>query len=424
MKISFLISAFKIRDLRKKILFILFIFLIFRLLANIPIPGVEKENLKKFFEQFKTFGLLNIFTGGALEKVSIAMLGLGPYITAIIILQVLTLVFPSLEKMYKEGGREGREKFEQYGRILTIPLSFLQGLGMISLFKRQGILPEMDVLTILSSLFTVTAGTVFLMWLGELISEKGLGNGVSLLIFAGIAAEFPTSLKALVSGFSPERFLSYLLFLVMVLVIITGVVFINESRRKIPISYSKRVRGMRLFGGVSTYLPLSINPAGVIPIIFAISFLTFPPMIANFFSHRGGIIGSLASQTVIIFENPLWHSVIYFILVVAFAYFYTFIVFDPKSVSQNLQKFGGFIPGIRPGRPTANYISFVLNRVLVLGSLFLGLIAIMPTIVQSITKIGAFTFLVGGTSVLILVSVILETIKQLKAELEMREYEV
>jgi preprotein translocase subunit SecY len=424
MKLSFLISAVKIRDLRKKILFILFIFLIFRLLANIPIPGVEKKSLEKLFQEFKTFGLLNIFTGGALERVSIAMLGLGPYITAIIILQVLTLVFPSLEKMYKEGGKEGREKFEQYGRILTIPLCFLQAFGMISLFKNRGILPEMDFITTLSSLFTVTAGTVFLMWLGELISEKGLGNGVSLLIFAGIAADFPNSVKALVSGFAPERFLSYLLFLLMVLVIVTGVVFINESKRNIPVSYSKRVRGMKLFGGVSTYLPLSVNPAGVIPIIFAISFLTFPPMIGNFFASQGGLMGSLARQTVAIFENPLWHSIFYFVLVVGFTYFYTFIVFNPKSVSQNLQKFGGFIPGIRPGKPTSNYISFVLNRVLVLGSVFLGLIAIMPTIVQSITKIGAFRFLVGGTSVLILVSVILETIKQLKAELEMREYEV
>jgi preprotein translocase subunit SecY len=424
MKLSFLISAVKIRDLRKKILFILFIFLIFRLLANIPIPGVEKKSLEKLFQEFKTFGLLNIFTGGALERVSIAMLGLGPYITAIIILQVLTLVFPSLEKMYKEGGKEGREKFEQYGRILTIPLCFLQAFGMISLFKNRGILPEMDFITTLSSLSTVTAGTVFLMWLGELISEKGLGNGVSLLIFAGIAADFPNSVKALVSGFAPERFLSYLLFLLMVLVIVTGVVFINESKRNIPVSYSKRVRGMKLFGGVSTYLPLSVNPAGVIPIIFAISFLTFPPMIGNFFASQGGLMGSLARQTVAIFENPLWHSIFYFVLVVGFTYFYTFIVFNPKSVSQNLQKFGGFIPGIRPGKPTSNYISFVLNRVLVLGSVFLGLIAIMPTIVQSITKIGAFRFLVGGTSVLILVSVILETIKQLKAELEMREYEV
>jgi preprotein translocase subunit SecY len=424
MKISFLIDALKVRDLRKKFLFIIFVFAVFRLLANIPIPGVERENLEKFFEQFKAFGLLNIFTGGALERLSIVMLGLGPYITAIIILQLLTLIFPSLEKMYKEGGREGREKFEQYGRILTVPLCFLQTFGMLSLFKRQGILPQMDFLTMLSSLFTVTAGTIFLMWLGELISEKKLGNGVSLLIFAGIAADFPTNIGSLVAGFSAERFFSYLLFFAMVLGIVTGVVFVTEAKRNIQISYSKRIRGTRMFGGVQTFLPLSINPAGVIPIIFALSFLTFPPMIANFLSGMGGIISSLAKQTISLFENNLIHSMLYFILVVGFTYFYTLIVFDPDSVSQNLQKFGGFVPGIRPGKPTSHYISYVLNRILVFGSLFLGVIAIMPTIVQTITKIGAFRFLVGGTSVLILVSVILETIKQIKAELEMREYEV
>jgi len=424
MKISFIIDALRVRDLRRKILFIIFVFAIFRLLANIPIPGVDRGNLEKFFGKFKAFGLLNIFTGGALERLSIVMLGLGPYITAIVILQLLTLIFPSLEKMYKEGGREGREKFEQYGRILTIPLCFLQTFGMLSLFRRQGILPQMNFLAMLSSLFTTTAGTILLMWLGELISEKGLGNGVSLLIFAGIAADFPTNIASLISGFAPERLFSYILFFLMVLAIIAGVVFVNEAKRNIQISYAKRIRGMRMFGGVQTFLPLSINPAGVMPIIFALSFLTFPPMVANFLSGMGGIIGTLSQQTISLFENSLIHSILYFILVVGFTYFYTMVVFDPESVSQNLQKFGGFVPGIRPGKPTANYISFVLNRVLLFGSLFLGTIAIMPTVVQAITGIGAFRFLVGGTSVLILVSVILQTIKQIRAELQMREYEV
>jgi len=424
MKISFLIDALRVKDLRKKILFILFVFAVFRLLANIPIPGVDRGNLEKFFEKFKAFGLMNIFTGGALERLSIVMLGLGPYITAIVILQLLTLIFPSLERMYKEGGREGREKFEQYGRILTVPLCFLQTFGMLTLFRRQGILPQMNFLAMLSSLFTTTAGTIILMWLGELISEKNLGNGVSLLIFAGIAADFPTNILSLISGFSPEKIFYYILFFLMVLVIITGVVFVNEARRNIPVSYTKRVRGMRIFGGAQTFLPLSINPAGVMPIIFALSFLTFPPMIANFLSGAGGIIGKISHQTISLFENNILHSILYFILVVGFTFFYTMVVFDPESVSQNLQKFGGFIPGIRPGKPTANYISYVLNRILVFGSLFLGVIAIMPTIVQTITKISAFRFLVGGTSILILVSVILETVKQIKAELEMREYEI
>lgn len=424
MKPQILFEAFKIHDLRKRIFFILFIFLIFRLMANIPIPGVNKENLTKFFSQFKAFGLLNIFTGGALERISIVMLGVGPYITAVIILQLLTLVIPSLEKMYKEGGREEREKFEQYGRILTLPLAILQAFGMLSLFARQGILPKLTLLEMVSSVFTISAGTLILMWLGELISEKGLGNGVSLLIFAGIAADFPTNLASLIFNFSFEKLFSYLLFLLMAILIITGVTFVNEAKRNIPVSYSKRVRGMRLFGGASTFLPISLNPAGVIPIIFALSFLTFPPTIANFFVGFGGKIGSLASSVVNFFENSLYHTILYFVMVVGFTYFYTFVVFDPTSVSKNLQKFGGFIPGIRPGKSTAQYISSVLYKILVFGSLFLGIIAIMPTIVQAITKITAFRFLVGGTSILIVVSVILDFAKQLRAEIEMREYEI
>ena len=424
MKPKVLFEAIRIKDLRKKIIYIFFILAIFRLMANIPIPGVERENLKKFFEEFKAFGLLNIFTGGALERISIVMLGLGPYITSVVILQLLTLIFPSLEKMYREGGREGREKFEQYGRILTFPLSFLQALGMLSLFSRRGILPKLSFLGTISSACTISAGTLILMWLGELISEKGLGNGVSFLIFAGIAADFPTNLGTLISGFTPSKFFSYLLFLLMALIIITGVTFVNEAKRNIPVSYSKRVRGTRLFGGASTYLPLSINPAGVMPIIFALSFLTFPPMIANFFTGFDGQVGNIASKVISLFENPLFHGVSYFFLVVAFTYFYTSVVFDPDSVAQNLQKFGGFIPGIRPGKKTAKYISSILQKILVFGSLFLGIIAIMPTIVQGITKVKAFRFLVGGTSILIVVSVILDTVKQLKAEIEMREYEI
>ncbi len=424
MKPKVLFEAIRIKDLRKKIIYIFFILAVFRLMANIPIPGVERENLKKFFEEFKAFGLLNIFTGGALERISIVMLGLGPYITSVVILQLLTLIFPSLEKMYREGGREGREKFEQYGRILTFPLSFLQALGMLSLFSRRGILPKLSFLGTISSACTISAGTLILMWLGELISEKGLGNGVSFLIFAGIAADFPTNLGTLISGFAPSKFFSYLLFLLMALIIITGVTFVNEAKRNIPVSYSKRVRGTRLFGGASTYLPLSINPAGVMPIIFALSFLTFPPMIANFFTGFGGQIGDIASKIIALFENPLFHGISYFFLVVGFAYFYTSVVFDPDSVAQNLQKFGGFIPGIRPGKSTAKHLSFVLHRILLFGSLFLGTIAITPSIVQSITQIKAFRFLVGGTSLLIVVSVVLETAKQLKAEIEMREYEI
>jgi preprotein translocase subunit SecY len=418
-----LIDVFKIKDLRSRILFIFFIFAIFRILANIPIPGIDAQKLKQFFEQFKTFGLLNVFTGGTLERFSIVMLGLGPYVISSVILQLLTMIFPSLEKMYKEGGEEGRRKFEQYGRILTPFLSALQAFGMLTLFSRQGIISQLTPLTMISSVFVISAGTVLLMWLGELISERRIGEGISLLIFAGIAADFPRNTLAMITGFEISKIFSYFLFFISALLIIIFVVLVTEARRVITVAYSKRVRGFRMYGGATTYLPIAINPAGVMPIIFALSILTFPSMVANFFSASPGIFGQISKNTVAFFENPFVHATLYFLLVIVFTYFYTAIVFDPKTISENLQKMGGFIPGIRPGPATANYLSFVLNRTLVFGSIFLGLIALMPTIVQSLTQIQAFSFLVGGTSILILVSVILQTFEKIKAEVEMREYE-
>lgn len=418
-----IIQIFKIRDLRNKILFVLAIFAIFRIMANIPIPGIDVGNLKAFFEQFQMLGILNIFTGGALERLSIVMLGLGPYITATVILQLLTMIFPQLEQMYKEGGEEGRQKFEQYGRILTVPLAALQAFGMLTLFSRQGVIGELAPFAKISAISTVTAGSIFLMWLGELISEKGIGNGVSLLIFAGIIADTPRNLGTMIAGYHPSRLPSYLIFFAMALLIIAGVALVNEARRNIPISYAKRVRGMRIYGGVSTYLPLSVNPAGVMPIIFALSILTFPSMIANFFVGSGGFLGQVSKSIINLFENPWFYGTLYFIFVLVFTYFYTAITFDPKSISENLQKMGGFVPGIRPGKSTADFLAFILNRILIFGAIFLGLIALMPSIVQGITKIGAFSFLIGGTSILIIVSVVLETISQIRAELEMREYE-
>jgi preprotein translocase subunit SecY len=418
-----LIDVFKIKDLRKKVLFIFLIFAIFRLLANIPISGIDAQKLKQFFERFKMLGLLNIFTGGTLERFSIAMLGLGPYVISSVILQLLTMVIPSLERMYKEGGEEERRKFEQYGRILTPFLAALQGFGMLTLFAREGIISHLSPLSMFSSIFSISAGTVFLMWLGELISEQRLGEGISLLIFAGIVADFPRNFGAMIAEFEISKLFYYALFFLMSFLIIIFVVLVTEARRIINISYSKRVRGFRIYGGASTYLPLSINPAGVMPIIFALSILIFPSTIANFFVGSQGILGQIAKSTVSFFENPFVHGTLYFIFVILFTYFYTAIVFDPQTISENLQKMGGFIPGIRPGKSTAEYLSFVLNRTLVFGSIFLGLIAIMPTIVQSITKIKAFSFLVGGTSILILVSVVLDTFERIKAEIEMREYE-
>ncbi len=417
------IQLFKIRDLRNKILFVLAIFALFRLMANIPIPGINAENIKDFFEQFQMFGLLNIFTGGALDNLSIVMLGLGPYITAVIIMQLLTMIFPQLERMYKEEGEAGRQKFNQYGRILTIPLAVLQSYAMLSLFQRQGVIGALSPTLLLTSIITVTAGALFLMWLGELISEKGIGNGVSLMIFAGIIADFPSNIRQMIISWDPAQFPSYLLFFGMALLIIAGVVLINEGRRNIPVSYAKRVRGMKMYGGVSTYLPLSVNPAGVIPIIFALSLMLFPSMIANFLSGAGGTIGNIAQQIGVWFENPWVYGILYFLLVVLFTYFYTAVTFDPKAISGNLQKMGGFVPGIRPGQSTANFMYYILNRVLLVGALFLGTIAVLPSIIGGITGVMVFRFLIGGTSLLIVVSVVLETMRQIRAQLQMREYE-
>ena len=417
------IQVFKIPDLRKKIFFVLGIFAVFRLMANIPMPGIEAENLKSFFDQFQVFGLLNLFTGGTLSNLSIAMLGLGPYITATIIMQLLTMIFPPLERLYKEEGEQGRQKFNQYSRILTVPLGMLQAYAMLNLFQRQGAIGELSTVTMLASLVSVAAGCVLLMWLGELITERGIGNGVSLLIFAGIVASVPENILQIVAKWDPSQLPAYLLFFAMSLFIIAGVVMVNEGRRNIPVSYAKRVRGGRMYGGVSTYLPLNINPAGVIPIIFALSIMLFPGMIANFLSGAGGVVGNLAQTVGNLFQNQWIYGVLYFILVCVFTYFYTAVTFDPKAISQNLQKMGGFVPGIRPGESTANFLYYILNRVLMLGALFLGLIAVLPSIIGGATGITSFSFLIGGTSLLIVVSVVLETMRQVNSQLQMREYD-
>ncbi|MDP3995644.1 MAG: preprotein translocase subunit SecY [bacterium] len=416
-------QIFKVPDLRNKIFFVLGVFAIFRLMANIPIPGIASEKMREFFESNQLFGLLNLFSGGALDNLSVVMLGLGPYITATIIMQLLTMIFPALNRLYKEEGEQGRNKFNQYGRVLTVPFSFLQGFAMLNLLQQRGIIESLSTELIITSLLTITAATVFLMWLGELISEKGIGNGVSLLIFAGIVADIPNNVRQAVLTWDPSKIPSYLFFFVMALIITASVVLINEGRRNIPVSYAKRVRGNKMYGGSSTYLPLNINPAGVIPIIFALSIMLFPGMIASFLSGADGIVGSIAQGIGRAFENPWFYGTLYFILVVVFTYFYTAVTFDPKAISTNLQKMGGFIPGIRPGESTANFMFYILNRVLLIGALFLGTIAVMPTIIGGITGIMVFQFLIGGTALLIAVSVVLDVMRQVKAQLQMREYE-
>jgi preprotein translocase subunit SecY len=344
-----LIQIFKIRDLRNKVLFILGIMVVFRLAANIPLPGIDQAQLIKFFQSNQLFGLLNLFSGGGLRGISIVLLGVGPYITASIIMQLLTMIIPRLEQIYKEEGEAGREKFNQWTRWLTVPLAAMQTFAMISLLRSQKIITETTPFIMFSIIVVSVAGTIFLMWLGELITEKKIGNGVSLIIFAGIVASIPSAVSRIFATWDPSQFFTYVFFLAMTIAAIAGVVFMTEGQRNIPVSYAKRIRGNRMYGGTSTHLPLRVNQAGVIPIIFAMSIMLFPGMIANFLANATNpTIAGMARTVGSIFQNQWFYGSAYFILVVAFTYFYTAVVFDPNKIAESLQKQGGYVPGIRP----------------------------------------------------------------------------
>ncbi|MDD5547437.1 MAG: preprotein translocase subunit SecY [Candidatus Pacebacteria bacterium] len=418
-----LISVFKTPDLRKKVLIIGGILLVTRIFSIIPIPGIDFARLKMFLESNQMFGFLDIFSGGALSNLSIAMLGVSPYITATIIMQMLTMIFPSLKEIYYEQGEIGRAKFNRLSRYLTVPLAFLQGFSFLNLLKSQQILGALSMFDIIRNVIIITAGSMVLMWLGELISEQKLGNGVSLIIFAGIVSRLPQIAQSFFLNYSPSALLTYAVFAVLSVIVIAGVVFINEGERKVPVSYSKRIRGNKVYGGVSSYLPLKVNQAGVIPIIFAISILMFPQFIAQASALISPDLAIQLSALVNKFlANSILYSGFYFAMVVVFTYFYTAITFDPAEISKNLQRNGGFIPGIRPGEPSGLYLKQVLNRITLFGALFLGLIAILPHLTQIFTGIQSLT--IGGTSLLIVVSVALEVMKQIDSQLALREYEI
>ena len=415
-------QIFTIKDLRNRIFFVLALLVVFRLMATIPVPGVDVLRLKSFFEGNQLFGLLNIFSGGALSNLSIVMLGVGPYITASIIMQLLTMLVPALKELYNEEGEIGRQKFNQYTRYLTVPMAVMSGYGLLVLLKNQQIIVAQNSLVFLASIFTVTAGSLFLMWLGELITEKNVGNGISLLIFAGIIAGLPVDLKQTLLTFNSSQIPTYAAFIVTALIVIAGVVIVTEGERAIPVAYAKRVRGNRVYGGSMAHLPLRVNQAGVIPIIFALSILLFPQLLAQILSSvniawLAGIANSLAG----FLRNQFAYGSLYFLLVILFTYFYTAVTFDPDQISKNLQKQGGFIPGIRPGVSTAEFIKHILNRVVLIGAIFLGVIAVLPIVIQQFT--GITTMTIGGTALLIVVSVVLESMKQVRAQLVMREYE-
>ena len=409
-------------DLRKKIFFILGILAVFRVGAAIPIPGVDHGRLEAFFSGNQFFGLLNIFSGGAMENLSIMMLGVGPYITASIIMQLLTMIFPRLKEMYQEEGEAGRQKVNQYSRLATVPLAALQGFALMSLLKGQGVLGDLSFFDQVTNIIIITAGSILLMWLGELMSEYGIGNGVSILIFAGIIAGVPQSLGQTIFASDIYQLPIILGFAVAAVLVVSAVVVITEGQRPVPISYARRIRGSRMYGGVSTYLPLKVNQAGVIPIIFALSILLFPQMIVNFLAGANNPVVQTLAAAVLNFLNSPWvYAALYFILVFLFTYFYTAVTFDPDAISSNLQKSGAFVPGIRPGKPTSEFLYKILNRITLIGALFLGAIAVLPLAMRAIT--GLVTLTIGGTALLIVVSVVLETIKQVEAQIVMRSYE-
>lgn len=412
---------FSDRDLRRRIFFVIVALAIFRVMAAIPVPGIDHMQLQNFFANNQFLGLLNVFSGSGLDNLSIVMLGVGPYITASIIMQLLTMMSPKLKAMYHEEGEAGRKKFTQYSRLLTVPLAILQGYGLLVLLSRQGVLGAMNPFEMFMNVLIITAGSLLLMWIGELISEFGVGNGVSLIIFAGIVASIPTTASQLLAGYDPSQIPLYLGFLAAAIAIIAGVVVMTEAERPVPITYAKRVRGGKMYGGVSTYLPLRVNQAGVIPIIFALSILLFPQLIGGFLSGvDNSSLKAVGEFIKVNFTSGWIYSSVYFVLVFLFTYFYTAVTFDPEAIATNLQKSGAFIPGVRPGMATAEHVARILTRTTFAGALFLSAIAVLPLAMQSIT--GNQMLAIGGTALLIVVSVVLDLIKKLDAQLSMREY--
>ena len=419
---SALLEAFRTPDLRNKILFTLGMLVVFRFLAHVPLPGVDQTQLQNVLAGSQLLNLLDLFSGGGLARLSVVALGVNPYINASIIMTLLNQTIPALEALSKEG-EYGRNKINQYTRVLTVPLALLQGIGVAVFMQRSGVLPGFgpgDLMLTLTILASLTAGTLILMWLGELISERGIGNGISFIIFAGIVGRLPTTVSQTLEVQS--NFFALAAITVIAIFVIGAIIFIQEGQRRIPVQYAKRVRGTRMYSGGATHIPLRVNSAGVIPIIFAISILLLPSQVAQYFTNsETEWLRNLSTGIVNAFQNTVLYNGAYFILVVAFTFFYTAFTFVPNDVADNIKRYGGFIPGIRPGRPTAEFLGRVVTRITIAGALFLGIVAVMPTLVGDLT--GVQTLRLGGTSILIVVGVVVETMKQLEAQLLMRSYE-
>jgi preprotein translocase subunit SecY len=416
-KLSLIISD---KALRSRVLFVLGVILLFRALAAIPVPGIDAIRLEQFLNQNQFLGVLNIFSGGGLSNLSIVMLGVGPYITASIIMQLSTIISPKIKTMYQEEGEAGKLKFMQWSRIITIPLAALQAIAFTLLLESQNILPPLDTLLFVTTVAVAAGGSLLLMWLGELATEFGVGNGVSLLIFAGIVATLPGTLGGLLFTFDVSMIPAYLGFVLLGLFITFGVVVVSEAERPVPIAHARQVHGRMLRGG-DTYLPIRLNQAGVIPIIFALSLLLLPNMLAGFLNASGNAsLISMGNAVVSFIADPLIYGVLYFALVVLFTYFYTAVTFDPHQVATNLQKSGAFIPGVRPGRETESFLGRIVTRTTFPGAMFLGIIAVLPLIVQSATGIASVA--IGGTTLLIAVSVVLDLVRKIDARASLQEY--
>jgi preprotein translocase subunit SecY len=409
------------KTLRRRVLVVIGALVLFRLLAAIPIPGIDTVRLNQFLSQNEFLGVLNVFSGGGLSNLSIIMLGVGPYITGSIIMQLLTIMVPKLKSLYQEEGEIGRKKFAQYSRMLTVPLAALQGFSLLVILERQGILNNLDAIEKVANLVVIIAGSMLLMWIGELVTEFGIGNGLSLIIFAGIVSQMPTEIGQILFTFDVSQIPAYIAFIMVGILVIFGVILVTEAERPIPVTYARRATAGGTTGGVSTYLPIRINQAGVMPIIFALSILLFPQLIGNVLSASTNGTLKAISTTLLGFNQSSWlYLALYFLFVFIFTYFYTAITFDPKQMADNLQKNGAFVPGVRPGSQTETYVGNIVARITLVGGLFLAIVAILPLLMQKFTGIGQVA--IGGTALLIVVSVVIDLVKRIDSQLSMREY--
>jgi len=413
------VKIFRFPEIRRKLFFTLFIIVVFRLLTHVPTPGVNVDAIRSFLQGSALLGLFDLFSGGGFQNFSIVTLGLGPYINVSIIIQLLTIMIPSLEELSKEG-ESGREKINMYTRLFAVPMALLQSFGIYFLLNKQGVIDTLNPFDLLILMLSLTVGSMLLVWIGELVTEYGIGNGISLLIFVGIIGQLPSAIVSFVSTLDSYNLFNALLFLALTILVIVGVVLVNEGTRNIPIEYGRRGISSQK---ITNYLPIKVNQAGVIPIIFAVSVVMLPSMIAaplqlsanNFFRSLGEFLAINFSR------NSIGYNVFYFLLVVGFTYFYTYIQFNPEKISEDVKKRGGFIPGIRPGSNTTSYLRGIVNRITLAGALFLGLIAILPFLVQN--SLGISNLSIGGTGLLIVVSVVLETIRQVESLTVTKSYE-